>query len=254
MKITFIGSSHGVPEPHRKCSCIMIEVGEQVYFIDMGTSAIDALRTRGISIDAVKGIFITHMHGDHTNGLIQFVDLITWFFRTPDPVICLPNMAAARVIDDWLKVTLNGGEKKINYRETKPGVVFDDGVLKVTAFATMHCEKSYAYLVEAEGKAVLFTGDLKNPGIDFPAVTAGMTTAADVVTVDVGMPLDLLVCESAHFSAMNYLPILEKSNIQKVCVTHYSNRHFASVLQLQQELTDRGMPMVIATDDLELNV
>lgn len=35
MKITFIGSSHGVPEPHRKCSCIMIEIGEQVYFIDM---------------------------------------------------------------------------------------------------------------------------------------------------------------------------------------------------------------------------
>ena len=46
MKITFIGSSHGVPEAHRKCTCIMIEVGENVYFVDMGTSAIDALRTR----------------------------------------------------------------------------------------------------------------------------------------------------------------------------------------------------------------
>ena len=75
MKITFIGSSHGVPEPNRKCTCIMIEVGANVYFIDMGAPAIDELRTRGISIDAVKGVFITHMHGDHTDGLIQFIDL-----------------------------------------------------------------------------------------------------------------------------------------------------------------------------------
>ena len=77
MKITFLGSSHGVPEANRKCSCIMIEVGENIYFVDMGTPSIDELRKRGKSVDAVKGVFITHMHGDHTDGLIQFVDLIT---------------------------------------------------------------------------------------------------------------------------------------------------------------------------------
>ena len=49
MKITFLGSSHGVPEAHRKCSCIMIEVGENIYFVDMGTPTIDELRKRGIS-------------------------------------------------------------------------------------------------------------------------------------------------------------------------------------------------------------
>ena len=142
MKITFVGSSHGVPEAHRKCTCIMIEVGENVYFVDMGTSAIDALRTRGIDIDKVKGVFVTHMHGDHTNGLIQFVDLITWYFKTPDPVICLPMPEAAKVIDAWLEVTMNGAKKDIQYRETQPGVVFDDGVLKVTAIPTQHCRKS----------------------------------------------------------------------------------------------------------------
>jgi len=241
MKITFIGSSHGVPEPNRKCSCIMIEVGQNVYFIDMGTPAIDELRTRGISIDAVKGIFFTHMHGDHTNGLIQFVDLITWYFKTPNPAVYLPIIDAAKVIDDWLKVTLNGDEKQIDYREVLPGTLFDDGVIKVTAIATQHCYKSYAYLVEAEGKAVLFTGDLKNPGADFPAV--GMKK-----------PLDLLVCESAHFPATDYLPVLEKCDVKKVCITHYSDRHLASVLRLQQELTAKDIPSVKATDDLQIEL
>ena len=51
----------------------------------MGVNAIDALRTRGIEVEDVKGIFITHVHGDHTNGLISFVDLISWYFKTADP-------------------------------------------------------------------------------------------------------------------------------------------------------------------------
>ena len=40
MKLTFIGSSHGIPEPHRKCSCLMVEAGKNIYFVDMGTNAL----------------------------------------------------------------------------------------------------------------------------------------------------------------------------------------------------------------------
>ena len=241
MKITFIGSSHGVPEPHRKCSSIMIEEGGNVYFIDMGTPAIDALRTRNIPVDAVKGIFITHMHGDHTNGLISFVDLITWYFKTPDPVICLPMPEAGKVISDWLQVTLNPVPKEIRYQETVPGVVFDDGVIRVTAIATQHCYKSFAYLVETSDKTVLFTGDLRNPGIDFPAPA-------------MEKPLDLVVCESAHFEATDYLPVFEKCDIKKVCVTHYSDHFLASVLTLCETLNNQGLPAVRAMDDFELTV
>lgn len=241
MKITFIGSSHGVPEPDRKCSGIMIEVNDHIYFVDMGTPAIDALRRRGKDIDAVKGIFITHMHGDHTNGLIQFVDLITWYFKTPDPVICLPIMEAAQVIDNWLKVTLNTAHKEIRYRKTEAGVVFDDGALKMTAIPTQHCPHSFAYLAEAEGKAVLFTGDLKNPGVDFPVIAKEKE-------------IDLLICESAHFPATDYLPVLEESKVKKACITHYSDRHLASVLECVAALNEKGIPSRRAADDLEINI
>lgn len=239
MKITFLGSSHGVPEPDRKCSCIMVEIGENMYFLDMGTPAIDEMRKRGKDMDAVKGVFITHMHGDHTNGLIQFVDLITWYFKTPDPVICLPLMEAAQVINDWLKVTLNDGTKEIRYRQTEAGMVYNDGVLKVTAIPTQHCHRSFAYLLEAEGKAVLFTGDLSNPGRDFPAVDK---------------PLDLLICESAHFPATTYLPVLENMDVKKVCITHYSNKRLISVMECIAALTEKGIPALRASDDLELTV
>ena len=241
MKITVVGSSHGVPEANRKCASFLIEVGENVYFVDMGTPGIDALRSRGLAVEAVKGIFITHMHGDHTNGLIPFVDLITWYFKKADPDIYLPLPEAAEAIRAWLKVTLNGEEMKAKFHPVTPGVMYDDGVLKVTSIPTQHCHKSGAYLIEAEGKTVLITGDLKNPGIDFPAVA-------------MERPLDLVICESAHFPATDYLPVFAKCDIKKVCVTHYSNRFLASVLQLMQELQVSGKDFVMATDDLQLNL
>lgn len=239
MNITFVGSSHGVPEANRRCTCIMVNVGENVYFVDMGTSAVDALRKRGVSMDDVKGVFITHMHGDHTNGLIQFIDLITWYFKTPDPVVCLPVMEAAEVIDKWLKVCFNDGHKDIRYRKTEAGVVFDDGVLKVTAIPTQHCPHSFAYLLEAEGKAVLYTGDLKHPTVDFPMVDK---------------PLDLFIGESAHFAATEYLPLWEKMDVKKICITHYSPRFMPTVLECGKALAEKGLPFVLATDDLELKV
>lgn len=241
MRITFVGCSHGVPEPHRKCSSILIEVQSNLYFIDMGTSAIDALVNRHLPVDAVRGVFITHMHGDHINGLIQFVDLLTWHYRTPDPLICLPIPEAAQVIDSWLDVTLNKSKKEMRYQETKPGLVFDDGIIRVTAIATQHCHKSFAYLVEAEGKTVLFTGDLKNPAIDFPASA-------------MSMPLDLVVCESAHFPAMDYLPVFEKCNIKRVCVTHYCDCFLGSIYTLCDTLRKQGIAAERVMDDYEVTL
>ena len=85
MRIIFFGSSHGVPEPNRRMSSILVEVGENRYFIDMGTQSIEQLITRRIPVESVKGIFITHMHGDHTDGLPAFLDLTGWYFKKPTP-------------------------------------------------------------------------------------------------------------------------------------------------------------------------
>lgn len=236
MRITFIGTSHGVPEPNRKCSCTMIETSGRYYFVDMGTPPIDHLVTAGIPVDAVKGIFITHMHGDHTNGLISFVDLISWYFKTADPTICLPNIEGAKAIENWIKVT-QSPNRDIHYEEVQPGLFFDDGFLKVTAIPSLHTERSYSFLIEAEEKSILFTGDLKHPDQDFPVIAKERST-------------DLIVCESAHFRATAYLPHLQACKTKLVYVNHYSVQRIPSILQLAEELGD--VPVKLAYDGSEI--
>lgn len=227
MRILFFGAGHGVPEPDRKCSSALIEVGESRYIVDMGTQSIEQMATRGIPADSIRAIFFTHMHGDHTNGIISFLDLCSWKFKTAEPTLFWPcdTERVRELLSAWL--SLNETEMRpFDFRRVAAGVIYDDGVLRVTAYATRHCRESYAYLLEAEGKRVLFSGDLstRGPAVDFP------------ITV-LDAPLDLAVCECAHFTATDYLPLFEgKKTLRALCFNHYSDRHLASVLSIPARL------------------
>ena len=98
------------------------------------------------------------------------------------------------------------------------------------------------YLLEAEGKRVLFSGDLstKGPQVDFP------------VSV-LNQPLDLAVCEAAHFEATEYLPFFEgNGNLKQLCINHYSPRYLASALVLKNKLAD--LPVLLAQDGMEITL
>lgn len=238
MKITFLGTCHGVPEPNRRCSCTMVEISGRYYFVDMGMNAVDELITRGIPVAAVKGVFITHMHGDHTDGLVQFGDLVGWYFKTADPAMFLPTEAGIQALKTWYK-TADTGRWDMHFEVVHPGVIFDDGVLKVTAIPTMHCDNSYAYLLEAEGKKVLFTGDLSHPNVDFPAVALEIETA-------------LMVCEGAHFPPTDYAPVFAKCRTKKVVINHMGAWSVPYIQQLAKDMPE--LPIVMANDGMEVTV
>ena len=246
MKITFLGTSHGVPEAHRLCSCSLITVGEgenaSRYFIDMGMQPVGELVNRGIPLESVKAVFLTHMHGDHTDGVLSLVDLCSWYFKKALPTFFYPEQAGIDVTKSWVEATGCKFREEIPMKLVEEGPLYDDGVLKVTAYRTKHCAVSYAYLLEAEGKRVLFTGDLctKGPAEDFP-VQAAKDEA-----------LDLVVCECAHFGAMTYEPIFRNCKLKRVLVNHYQPRRTPEVAQLAQALAP--LPVALANDGLEVTV
>lgn len=88
----------------------LIEIGESRYIIDMGTQSIEELITKGIAVQSVKSIFITHMHSDHTTGLISFLDLCNRYFKKADPCVYLPgDMETAKAaIAAWIKCNGDG--------------------------------------------------------------------------------------------------------------------------------------------------
>lgn len=237
MKITFLGTSHGVPEPNRKCSCAMIEVEGRIYFVDMGVMAICELTDRGIPVETVQGIFITHMHGDHTNGLIHFADLISWYYRGADPVIYLPLSEGAKIITDWIALSCHA-TRELQYKVVQSGDLFDDGILKVKAARTQHTNRSYAYRLEANGKAVLFSGDMQKPSVDFP--------------LELANEAELVICEGAHFPATEYKSVLEQCAPKRVIVNHYAPWNIPHIMMLAKDMPHLHVTM--AHDGMEVQV
>ena len=64
MKITFLGTSHGVPSEERYCQSMLLEIGENAYLIDAGAPVMNILLRRHFDLNRLKAIFLTHMHGD----------------------------------------------------------------------------------------------------------------------------------------------------------------------------------------------
>ena len=132
--------------------------------------------------------------------------------------------------------------RDFEFHQVREGALYDDGTLRVTAYRTFHIAESYCYLIEAEGKRVFFSGDMchKGPQNDFP-------------TSILEKPIDLAICEAAHFRATEYLPIFKgQSNLKKLCFNHYSERHLASIPEMKELLSE--IPVIRAFDGLEIIV
>ncbi len=212
MKITFLGTSHGVPEAHRKCTSVMITVGGKHYIIDAGVMLCAELRRRQIDLHDVKAVFLTHMHGDHTNGIIEFTDLLTWYFKDVRPDIYVPEIKAFEGAAAWLQVThgMDVRDQMPPYSEVKEGLFYDDGNVKVTAIRTQHLtdRPAYGYMIEAEGKRIVLSGDMGfNKYDDFPA--AAYT-----------LPCDVVVTEAAHCHLAESVETFAKFTTKKLIVSH----------------------------------
>lgn len=242
MRLIFIGTSHGVPEANRRCSSCILEVNGSYYLLDMGTQVVEDLRKRGIDIERVRLAICSHPHGDHTDGLISFVDLVNWYFKTADPLILLPDSRLIPPLRAWITVTTNGQPLREGMRIEvfREGVAYEDENLRVTAIPTKHCACSYAFLMEAENKKILFTGDLCRPSVDFPQIAFETE-------------LDLLVCETAHFSPDVCIPFLDKTKAKRVLHTHVNDKRWADALSRQM---NKPHPYAygVAFDGLEVSV
>lgn len=69
MKIIPLGTSSGRPTPARNVSALAVAGEGEWWLFDCGEGAQTQIVRAGLSFHRLTGIFITHLHGDHFNGL-----------------------------------------------------------------------------------------------------------------------------------------------------------------------------------------
>ena len=213
MKVIFLGTSHGVPMPGRHYQSILIETEKGGYLIDAGAPVMELLINRGYDLSRLKSVFVTHMHTDHSIGLVNTVILASWYYKMMAYDVYLPEELAIKEIKTACCSIFHGAlTDRVVFHTVDEGLVFDDGNIRVTAVPNDHMlkypRKSFSYLIEQGDERVYVTGDLGHPLTDFPAPEAykGHVNA--------------FICECAHFSAEKLLPKLATVKADAVMPIH----------------------------------
>ena len=212
MKLTFLGTSHGKPEKNRYHTSTLLTVGGKHYLVDAGAPVFDLFERNGLRFADIAGIFITHSHIDHIAALPVLTSSLNSKNRFHDiafPVLVPDLERYHAMFEFWCGSRELVG--RLSYQKYGDGVIFEDGNVKITAIPTKHFESSHAFLIEAEGKRVLFTGDLRKDLSDYPTA---ITEASE--------PLDLVVMEAAHqIYAEDYVAeVLQKSRTKRMLIHH----------------------------------
>ena len=223
MKITFLGTSHGITEKNQFCSSALVSTGGKHYLVDAGAPVLTLLKNHDIPLTDVAGVFITHSHHDHFMGLCTLTQQINEFsqFEGVSFPVFVPDAEDYHRMFEFLfgspdfhgrlAYTVYGGMTNPSGDGTRraPAVIFDDGNLKVTAIPVDHYQNAHAFLLEAEGKRVVFTGDLMADMPDYPKVITETET-------------DLVVTEGAHtkLNKPEVMELLKSGRTKTLVITH----------------------------------
>jgi ribonuclease BN (tRNA processing enzyme) len=73
MKLTVIGSGDAFGSGGRSNTCFRVEAAGRDVLLDCGASALPALKAQGVDPNALDGVMLSHLHGDHFGGLVFLI-------------------------------------------------------------------------------------------------------------------------------------------------------------------------------------
>jgi ribonuclease BN (tRNA processing enzyme) len=169
------------PRPHRAQFSNLLIVKGTLYVIDAGDGVTRRIAKAGFNVRDVGVVFITHHHDDHTAGLGTLMSAAWDNQRTkPINVYGPPRTeelvkAAVQFFTISAEIRIADGGRTIPIEQlffghdVGPGVVYQDGNIKVTAIENTHFgfhkgtaagkHKSYSYRFETPGRVIVFTSD-----------------------------------------------------------------------------------------------
>ena len=240
MKINFMGTSHGYAEKEQFTSATLIEVSGYYYLLDAGAPVEWILVNKDKPFDKIRGVFITHMHNDHVGNLTSVIEPMLRFRYNNNAVCFFPTEDGKNGFLDWMKV-LNVSKdlvlSTVQLNVAKEGTIYEKDGLIVSAKYTKHIEKqSFSYVFEADGKKVLFTGDMMGGFHEYPTLVGKEH-------------YDLVVCEMAHAEICDVKEMLRQTDTKRMIITHY----FAPRIEGYEEIFKTfPFPVSLAKDGEEI--
>lgn len=212
MKVTLLGTGSPVPSAERFGNSTLVQAGGLNLVFDAGRGATIRLNQIGVPLGQVDGVFLTHFHSDHVNGLADL-----WMtsyipalggregtFQLYGPV-GVGQIAEGLQLTHQNDIDVRVADAEVDRATTgitphefdEDGVIFDQDGVRVTMFTVEHdaagaIDPAVGYRVDYGESSVVISGDTR--------------PTPNVLTYGEGV--DLLIHEVADFVDPT-LPVLE---------------------------------------------
>jgi ribonuclease BN (tRNA processing enzyme) len=206
-QVVLLGTGTPPADPDRSGPATAIVVNDTPYLVDAGAGVVrrakSALVDRGVAaLDPIKlrVVFFTHLHSDHTVGYPDLI-LTPWVIgrRVPLEVYGPTGIKAmTEHLFEAYKLDFEARQRDralytvgafpeahaVNATEIKPGVVYKDANVTVTAFATKHTMESYGYRFDSADRSVVISGDTNPTQATIDACNGCDVLIHEVLTLD----------------------------------------------------------------------
>jgi len=173
-QVILLGTGTPNAEPDRSGPSLAVVANGTPYIVDFGPGIVRRAVAAHITPSDLKIAFATHLHSDHTAGLPDLIFTPWTLERTvplelygPRGLSAMANHIEHAYRED-LQVRLHGGEPsnktgyKVNVHEIKPGAIFRDRNVTVTAFRVQHGDsrEAFGYRFDtSDGRSIVISGD-----------------------------------------------------------------------------------------------
>jgi ribonuclease Z len=204
LHVALCGTGAPLPDPGRAGACTVVIAGQHIFVVDSGEGGARHIALMGIPNGRIEGVFLTHFHSDHIDGLGPML-LLRWTGRAataPLPIYgptgverIVAGFDAAYATDSGYRTAHHGpkiappsgaGGKAVSFTPPVRGSlesveVYRANGLRVTAFSVEHgpVQPAVGYRFDYKGRSAVISGD----------------TAASAALVANSKGVDLLVHE-----------------------------------------------------------
>ena len=160
----FLGTGASVPSRDRALPCVAVRRGADIILFDCGEGSQRQLMVSRFSFMKIRGIFVTHLHGDHFYGLPGLLQTMGMSGRTDPLLVCGPEG-----FSEALRSCLEVCEGEIGYplemRDVGPGDRVGVAGMTVEVFATEHGIASQGYVLRDGPARKIDTAKAESLGI-----------------------------------------------------------------------------------------
>jgi ribonuclease Z len=176
LEVLLLGTGYPRPDPERAGPSTVIVAGDKWFVVDAGRGATMRIAATDLQYANLRAVFLTHLHSDHTAGLPDLFDTSWQFGRKSVPLELYGPPGTKKLAGAMLDFFAEDIHLRRDLLEKHPaagatirthivreGLVYDDGDVKITAFAVDHkpVRYTFGYRFESGGRTIVVSGDTR---------------------------------------------------------------------------------------------